>query len=69
MPNHVVDYFGRQYRFANACPPRSFAFAALSSGAPGATHTTHASAKPDETVSLLAIIIGPKDAPTTSPVR
>jgi len=36
---------------------------------PGATHTTHASAKPDETVRLLAIIIGPKDAPTTSPVR
>jgi quercetin dioxygenase-like cupin family protein len=36
---------------------------------PGATHTTHASAKPDETVRLLAIIIGPKDAPTTSPVQ
>src|SRR5579871_813400 len=36
---------------------------------PGATHTTHASAKPDETVKLLAIIVGPQDAPTTSPVR
>ena len=36
---------------------------------PGATHTTHASAKPDETVKLLAIVIGPKDARTTSPLR
>jgi quercetin dioxygenase-like cupin family protein len=36
---------------------------------PGVTHTTHASAQPDQTVKLLAIVIGPKDAPTTSPVR
>lgn len=36
---------------------------------PGATHTTHASAKPDETVKLLAIVIGPQGAPTTAPVR
>ena len=36
---------------------------------PGATHTTHASAQPDQTVKLLAIVIGPKDAPTTSAVR
>ena len=36
---------------------------------PGAIHTTHASAKPDETVKLLAIVIGPQGAPTTAPVR
>jgi quercetin dioxygenase-like cupin family protein len=36
---------------------------------PGATHTTHAAAKPDETVKLLAIVIGPQDAPTTTPAR
>ncbi|HEY7390870.1 MAG TPA: cupin domain-containing protein [Bryobacteraceae bacterium] len=36
---------------------------------PGATHTTHASAKPDQTVKLLAIVIGPKDAATTAPAR
>ena len=36
---------------------------------PGATHTTHASAKPDETVKLLAIVIGPQGAATTAPAR
>jgi len=36
---------------------------------PGATHTTHAAAKPGETVKLVAIVIGPQDAPTTAPVR
>ena len=36
---------------------------------PGATHTTHAAAKPDETVKLLAIVIGPQDAATTAPAR
>ena len=36
---------------------------------PGATHTTHASAQPDQTVKLLAIVVGPQDAPTTSPLR
>jgi quercetin dioxygenase-like cupin family protein len=36
---------------------------------PGATHTTHASAKPDETVKLLAIVIGPQGAATTAPTR
>lgn len=36
---------------------------------PGATHTTHAAAKPEETVRLLAIVIGPQGAPTTSLVR
>ncbi len=36
---------------------------------PGATHTTHAAAKPEETVKLLAIVIGPQDAPTTAPAR
>jgi len=36
---------------------------------PGATHTTHASAKPEETVKLLAIVVGPKDAPTTAGAR
>lgn len=36
---------------------------------PGATHTTHAAAKPDETVKLLAIVVGPQGAPTTAPVR
>ena len=36
---------------------------------PGAVHTTHAAAKPDETVKLLAIVIGPQDAPTTAPAR
>ena len=36
---------------------------------PGATHTTHASAQPDQTVKLLAIIVGPQDAATTSAVR
>lgn len=36
---------------------------------PGATHTTHAAAKPDETVKLLAIVIGPQGAPTTAPAR
>jgi quercetin dioxygenase-like cupin family protein len=36
---------------------------------PGATHTTHASAKPDQTVKLLAIVIGPQGAATTAPTR
>jgi quercetin dioxygenase-like cupin family protein len=36
---------------------------------PGATHTAHASAQPDQTVKLLAIVIGPQDAATTSPLR
>ncbi len=36
---------------------------------PGATHTTHAAAKPDQTVKLLAIVIGPQGAPTTAPLR
>ncbi len=36
---------------------------------PGATHTTHASAKPDETVKLLAIVFGPQGAATTAPAR
>jgi quercetin dioxygenase-like cupin family protein len=36
---------------------------------PGATHTTHASAKPDQTVRLLAIVIGPQDAAILTPVR
>jgi len=36
---------------------------------PGATHTTHASAKPDETVKLLAIVIGPLGEATTAPAR
>lgn len=36
---------------------------------PGAVHTTHASAKPEETVKLLAIVIGPQGAPTTAPAR
>jgi quercetin dioxygenase-like cupin family protein len=36
---------------------------------PGATHTTHASAKSDQTVKLLAIVIGPQGAATTAPVR
>ena len=36
---------------------------------PGATHTTHAAAKPDETVKLLAIVIGPQGAPTTAAAR
>lgn len=36
---------------------------------PGATHTTHASAKPDETVKLLAIVIGPQGAATTAAAR
>ena len=35
----------------------------------GATHTTHAAAKPDETVKLLAIVFGPQGAPTTALVR
>jgi len=33
---------------------------------PGATHTTHAAAKPDETVKLLAIVVGPQGAATTA---
>jgi quercetin dioxygenase-like cupin family protein len=36
---------------------------------PGATHTTHAAANPDQTVKLLAIVFGPQGAPTTAPVR
>jgi quercetin dioxygenase-like cupin family protein len=36
---------------------------------PGATHTTHASAQPDQTVKLLAIVIGPQGAATTHPVH
>src|SRR5215472_7689238 len=36
---------------------------------PGATHTTHAAAKPDETVKLLAIVIGPHGAATIAPAR
>jgi quercetin dioxygenase-like cupin family protein len=36
---------------------------------PGATHTMHAGAKPDQTVKLLAIVIGPQDAATTAPAR
>jgi len=36
---------------------------------PGATHTTHAAAKPDQTVRLLAIVIGPKDAAIVTPAR
>jgi quercetin dioxygenase-like cupin family protein len=35
----------------------------------GATHTTSASAKPDQPVKLLAIVIGPKDAAVTLPAR
>lgn len=35
---------------------------------PGATHTTHAAAKPDQTVKLLAIVFGPQGAATTAPV-
>ena len=34
---------------------------------PGATHTTSASAKPDQTVRLLAIVIGPQDDAVTLP--
>ena len=36
---------------------------------PGATHTTHAAAKPEETVTLLAIVIGPQGAGTTASAR
>lgn len=36
---------------------------------PGATHTTHAGATPDQTVKLLAIIIGPQGAVTTAPAK
>lgn len=36
---------------------------------PGATHTTSASAKPDQPVRLLAIVVGPRDAAITLPVR
>jgi quercetin dioxygenase-like cupin family protein len=36
---------------------------------PGATHTTHASAKPDQTVKLLAIVIGPQGAAIAIPAR
>lgn len=36
---------------------------------PGATHTTHAAAKPDETVKLVAIVVGPQGAATTAPAR
>jgi quercetin dioxygenase-like cupin family protein len=36
---------------------------------PGATQTTHAASEPDQTVKLLAIVIGPQDAPTTAPAR
>jgi quercetin dioxygenase-like cupin family protein len=36
---------------------------------PGATHTTHAAAKPDETVKLLAIVVGPQGAATTAPAK
>ncbi len=36
---------------------------------PGATHTTHASAKPGETVKLLAIVIGPQNAAIATPAR
>ena len=36
---------------------------------PGATHTTHAAAKPDQTVKLLAIVVGPQGAATTAPAR
>ena len=35
----------------------------------GATHTTHASANPDQMVKLLAIVIGPQNDATTSPAR
>lgn len=34
---------------------------------PGATHTTSASAKPDQPVKLLAIVVGPQDAAITLP--
>lgn len=36
---------------------------------PGATHTTHAAAKPDQTVKLLAIVVGPQDAAIVIPAR
>ena len=36
---------------------------------PGATHTTHASASPGQTVKLLAIVIGPLDEATKAPAR
>jgi quercetin dioxygenase-like cupin family protein len=35
----------------------------------GATHTTHASANPDQMVKLLAIVIGPHDDATKAPGR
>jgi len=35
----------------------------------GATHTTHASANPDQMVKLLAIVIGPQDDSTKPPAR
>jgi quercetin dioxygenase-like cupin family protein len=36
--------------------------------APGATHSTSASARPDQPVKILAIVIGPQDAEITTPV-
>jgi len=70
-PGFVLGYvIEGDYLFAiNNETPRVVRAGEIFYEPPGARHTTHASASPDQTVKLLAIVIGPLDEATKAPAR
>ena len=70
-PGFVLGYvIEGDYLFAiNNETPRVVRAGEIFYEPPGATHTTHASASPDQTVKLLAIVIGPLDDASKAPAR